>query len=242
MRNIITIVFALLLFAIPAIRPLIPSELEPTHNIAIVASIVLFLAHQIMLVWNPSIPKEDINSKFPFFQRVLAEVKKNMADEIERCNPQKAITADNFRLNVMLPVKRRFLFGRARIKIFFYTDQYTEQERNIYWYKGKKGSGTCGEAWNLAQPVIFDNNNPDYRQPKNRLDDKQMAIARIVQIRSVLSFPIWGLRKNRIIGVLNLDSDHNVDRAFFDQKNVIDRGLQEAHFIAYILPGRVVAV
>lgn len=242
MRDIFTIGLGLLIFAIPATRPLIPREWEPAHNILILASIAVFVTREIVRLWNPSIPKEEVNSKLPFFQRVLAYVKENMANEIKTCDPQNAITPDLFRVNIMLPVKRRFPLGRTRMKIFFYTDQYTEEERNTNWYKGKKGSGTCGEAWNLTQPVIFDSENADYRQPKDRLNEKQTAIARVLQIRSVLSLPIWDIRKNRIIGVLNLDSDYNMDRTYFDKENVVERGLEEAQFVAYVLPGRVVAV
>lgn len=244
MRNLVRISVALVLYAVPVVSAYFPSTFNWIYKgLLIPLSLALFLVHEIILIWSPTVPKEEVTEKFQFFRLLLETITKDkMLAAINQQNANNPINRDDFRVNIMLPVRRGFFLLRQRMRIFYYSDAYTDDEQETYWYKGKKGSGTCGTAWNLGKPVMFDTQNRNFRRPQKRLNDQQKAVERLLQVNSIISFPICARGKKRIIGVLNFDSNLNLNRTFFSQSDIINTGLEAAAFIAYVLPDRKVAL
>lgn len=182
-----------------------------------------------------TIPKESVNDAQVLINPFLESYRDEMIEVINR-EFSDNLNPDDIRANIMLKVKRKHPFMRGFIKIFYHSGQYAEKELNMPWYKGGKGSGTCGEAWNKACPVIFDSKDQTYRIPQDRLDKKQKDVPIITDINSVLSVQIKKRASDLIIGVLNFDSKLNIDRTRFNEPSIITEGLTIARKLVYCLP------
>jgi GAF domain-containing protein len=122
------------------------------------------------------------------------------------------------RANVMLLTKRaRGLLG-SYLKIYYFACPegavYSNEERGLTW---KKREGTCGWAWESREMSIYDSADPRYGLPADRLNKSQTSIVGN-SIRSWLGVPI--LYNDSVVGVLNLDSEQNIDRTKFADESV----------------------
>lgn len=239
------------LYIIQTIRPRILTDWAIINdNWIIILSIFLFVLLQVFLLWNPGISKEEVYNKSEFVRSFLEVAKESILNEINRNNPANSIKENDIRINIMLHIKRKFFLQRQRMKIIFCCGEYVEEEIEMLWYKELKilwwkynrGTGTCGQAWSSGHYVCYDSENIDYSRPKKRLNKKQKDSQRLKRINSVLSIPITSLDNKRIIGVLNIDSDLNINRAFFNKDNVIYEGENQSKQLSNFLPDRDISL
>lgn len=135
---------------------------------------------------------------------------------------------DLVRMNIMLPTQSRlwFLLGRPFLKIYFCSPStYRDEEIDLPW---KSGDGTCGYAWAKKRTVLYDYRK--YRAPERRLKKRHRQV--VEGINSVLSIPIWDSRSRRVIGTLNLDSIHGIEKTYFDNKDVLEKLEARAMFLS----------
>jgi GAF domain-containing protein len=120
------------------------------------------------------------------------------------------------RINVMLPTSRWKLWRHLRI---YYVATlpgaavYTNEERVMPW---RKGQGISGWVWKTGQPGLYDDQRPGFGLASESLSEAQKHSAGA--LKSVYSVPIW--LDDEIVGILNLDSDANLDETRFDDPRV----------------------
>jgi len=127
----------------------------------------------------------------------------------------------SIRINVMLKW-RRFWFMPPRLQIVYQgclrsgkkdfgnMGCYSDKEKRWLWKRG----GTCGQAWKNKEVVFFDSKDSRFSAPQETLREGAKEITD--GVASVLSIPIWSRRQDKVIGVLNVDSQDNIDKTHFD--------------------------
>lgn len=238
--NYLISVISFLAFIVPLVRWLIPEDQQGSFDpVFVVALTVFYFTNRWHLRRQMTITKESVNEAQELVNDILYNIRDKMVLQINNGFASN-LKQDDIRANVMLRVKGKWPFARRYIKMFYDSGNYTEEESNVKWYKGKKGSGTCGEAWDKARPVIFDSADERYRLPLDRLDKKHREVKEITEIKSVLSLQIKKRGGDDIIGVLNFDSKLNIDKTRFDERTVIKLGMVKARQIVYCLPTELV--
>lgn len=172
---------------------------------------LVFLGHQIYLVMPRAVARGAVEARKPVADAFLKNCLSQYDDELAK----EGGTSPSVRLNVMLPTRKFKLF--EVLYIYYYACPqgvvYTEMERDCPWWKK---DGTCGWAWAKRQTTIFDSKDPDLRAAARRL--KKYQLDAVAHIQSVLSVPIWDADK--VVGVLNIDSESNVGQTRFNQENI----------------------
>lgn len=228
---------SIFIFAIPTCRPVLPENWLGTHNYLILAAIFGFILDQIDRKVNWGIPKEKLLKRQPLMKEILEGIQQNMVNGINNRGGNDKLTISDIRINVMIPVKNRFVIGWRKMKIFFHYGEYGGEELDTNWYRKKKGSGTCGEAWREKQLTIFDSKDSNYKRPKARLNSSQLSIAKLRRINSVLSVPILSAADDsKIVGVLNFDSEFNIDRTLFSDEEIAPIAFDGAANLSYLIP------
>jgi hypothetical protein len=178
--------------------------------ILIVLSIAFFL-QQVYLVIPKPVQKKVIEQRRLMIEGQLAELLAKyfvIVDERGLKNGGSPIV----RVNIMLPTKRfRGVLGTyLKIYYFYYTNDavYTNEEVDNKW---RKGEGTCGAAWKINQPAVFDSVRPELKMPAKSVDKKKLDSVK--STKCALSVPIW--LDNSVVGVLSLDSKSNIDDTYF---------------------------
>jgi hypothetical protein len=179
--------------------------------------ILLFTLQQVWLRWPKPASLADIQELKGIIEPFLAGV----LEEYYKAAKSISQTVASVRINVMLPTWRRFRFGRY-LKIYYCSGGpvglvYKNDELDLVW---KRGQGTCGEAWKKEWIVVYDSAAEGLTGPKKSLTQKQIGI--VGNINSVLSLPIRHSETKKVVGVLNLDSIHNVDKTFFNAEQIVN--------------------
>lgn len=103
---------------------------------------------------------------------------------------------------------------------------YTDAEKTCHW--GKR-QGTCGWAWSEATTTVFDSKRSDLKAPAGRLKRRQLQVQAIARLNSVLSTPVWDVKK--VVGVLNFDSTSNEDETHLLDDDVTRLALAYAQIL-----------
>ncbi len=123
------------------------------------------------------------------------------------------------RINIMLPTYN--FFGKFQyLKIYYYYGGpedtiYNPEELKLEW---REGVGCSGEAWSEQKITLFDSQESSMQRPGNSLTETHSSV--IGHINSVASIPITDV-KNEVIGILNIDSTHNMDKTKFHNEDAI---------------------
>ena len=149
------------------------------------------------------------------------------------------------RINVMLR-QRRYWFIPSKLRIVYQvcanhnqpfedseeqlvdlgnTGCYSDKEIRWLW---KSGEGTCGQSVKYKEVVIFDSKDGRFGSPGETLRQGSTDIAK--GVASVLSIPLWDRKRDRVIGVLNIDSKYNIDKTHFDDVSYKERITVVGHF------------
>lgn len=222
--------------------PLIEFFSSPTYKLLGLLGIgVVYVAHQLWLSIPSPVPlteAEKIRDVVEDFY--LAVALRTYYDILRR---QGNISLPPVRINVMLK-QRNHWFQRPRMRIVyqFCTDQdapaereidfenmknmgcYTDEERRWLW---RMGEGTCGQAAKYKEVTFFDSKKPRYGYPADTLRKRSQEVVK--GVNSVISIPIWDKEKDKVIGVLNVDSVYNMEVTRFTNKQVagIFKGVAE---------------
>ncbi len=177
---------------------------------------LIFAVQQIWLRW----PKPGSLSDVEDLRGAVEPLLETVLTEYYSTIPKSSQPAPTVRINIMLPTWRRFRLG-CYLKIYYSHGgpagvRYPDDELDLKWARKK---GTCGYAWAVKRPVIYDSENHDFKAPEKRLTPTSIQV--VGYIKSVLSVPIWSKAHKKVIGVLNLDSTWNIDRTHFHQEQVI---------------------
>jgi hypothetical protein len=233
MKRTWQLLYASLIFAIPILRPVVPSKFQSDYNWVIVIAVVLFVINQLSTVLRPVISKESLYRNQGMLRVLLTTSCIEMARAASAFGSKLA--PHQLRASIMLPVRKRFIFQRRKIRIVYCTGAFSNEELGLEWAIGPKHGGVCGQAMRSAQPAIFDSSA--YLAPKESLNSHQMNTTGKSPVQSILSIPIPCREdENRIVGVLNFDSDLKVDETLFNKHEVILQALREAEKLAFYLP------
>jgi len=145
------------------------------------------------------------------------------------------------RVNVMFPTKRWRGIRDNYLKIYHVACppkvNYSDDELAEKW---KKREGTCGWAWQAGDRSIFDSKDEKLSLPADRLSESQRRVT--AHLKSTLSVPIWDIDKNTVVGVLNLDSEQNIEASLFNDGDIIRLAAGCAqHLVAFCFPSGVAA-
>jgi hypothetical protein len=192
--------------------------------------IALFSLQQIWIRWPKPVALSDVEELKDIMEAFLLSVFE------EYCRVVKSIsqTAGSVRVNLMLPTWKKFRLGRY-LKIYYTHGglpglMYGNDELDLRW---SKKQGTCGEAWSKERYVIYDSSTDALKGPEKSLTDEQIGV--VDNIKSVLSVPIRHKETKKIVGLLNLDSTHNVDKTFFNHQSVANAMIARSNRFATIL-------
>lgn len=235
LRMVLSVIF----FSIPLFRAYVPQNYKGQYLYFLGFAIIAFVFYQYTLIWVSTISKNEVWRKSQFFNNFLYNIKSEMIDIINEYKDQEQqyLDYDGIRVNVMLILKRKFFVIPEKLKMCYFSGNYTENEKKLTWNKKGNGSGTCGAAYGLKMPVIYDSVNPHYRMPVDRLSKEQLSHDEIKEVNSVLSVPIWS-SNNSIIGVLNFDSYHNIEHTYFDREGIIEEAVIKSVILGLVLPGQ----
>lgn len=182
------------------------------------AIVILFTLQQIWLRWPKPASLADIQELKEIIEPFLAGV----LEEYYKATKGISQIAASVRINIMLPTWRRLRLGRY-LKIYYSNGGpanliLKNDEFDLVW---KRGQGTCGEAWKKERRVVYDSAAEGLTGPRKSLTEEQVRI--VGTINSVLSLPIWHNETKKVVGILNLDSIHNVDKTFFNREEIVNR-------------------
>jgi GAF domain-containing protein len=185
------------------------TDLQRTWILALVT--IIFVLQQVYLVMPKPAARAAVAARAPVVENFL----RTCLNEYYERHIGAGENRPRVRMNVMLPTKGYILCESLYIYYFACPPGvvYTDKEKDCSWGKHK---GTCGWAWAKRQTTIFDSGHQDLSAAALRLTERQREVAGHVQ--SVLSVPIWAPEK--VVGVLNLDSESNVDETHFDKLQV----------------------
>ena len=145
------------------------------------------------------------------------------------------------RVNVMLPTKLLRGIRGSYLRIYHVACPpqivYNDDELSETW---KAKEGTCGWVWSEGDRSIYDSKDPKLSLPSDRLTESQRYVTS--HLNSTLSMPVWDKQKNKVVAVLNLDSEQNIEESFFNSRVVIDLAAACAqHLVAHCPPNGVAA-
>jgi hypothetical protein len=177
----------------------------------------LLALQQIYLVLPKPVSIGVVDKHKTIVESQLTEFLEKYYEILDRTKPKRK-AYPIVRVNVMLPTRRwRGLFG-TYLKIHYFrcpdTVIYSGPEFSLQWGKGE---GTCGTAWGVRKPSVFDSATPELRLPARSLPKDKAAIVR--SIKCTLSVPIC--LDDWVVGVLNLDSKQNIRDTLFLDNDVI---------------------
>jgi hypothetical protein len=177
---------------------------------------VLITTQQIYLVLPSPISLKVIEKRKVIIENNLTDFLERYYNILEERRPERK-TFPTVRVNIMLPTKKwRGILG-THLKIYFYKCPddviYSSDEFSFKW---QLGEGTCGTAWKINKPSVFDPNKPELNQLQSVNPKK---IGAINSIKCTLSIPIW--MEGAVVGVLNLDSKQNMRDTLFLDNDVI---------------------
>lgn len=176
-------------------------------------------AQQAYLAFPRPVNRGTVEAQRPVIESYLAAVLRRYYQQLLTLAPGLEGSPPCVRVNVMLPT-RRFRIGASYLKIY-----HTACPPNITYYddelseKWKKDQGTCGWTWNQKTLSIYDSKHEKRSLPADRLTASQRRATS--HLNSTLSIPIWN-KDDRIVGVLNMDSEQNTDESFLAHNEIID--------------------
>lgn len=180
---------------------------------------LLFTLQQIWLRWPKPAVLGDVEDLKHMVERLLENVLTGYYNCLSKVN-EGTSEVPSVRINVMMPTWKKFRVGRFLKMFYSYGGpagiRYSNEEQDLVW---KRKQGTCGDAWAKKRVTFYDSENPSLKAPEKRLTQKQRNI--VGYIKSVISLPIWSKEKDKLVGMLNLDSTWNIDRTSFDHEEIV---------------------
>ena len=201
--------------------------LPVNHIIYILGGITfIFIIQQIYLVIPQSIHKGLVIRRNKIVSNILAQLLREYYRKISKLTCSRI--KPTVRINIMLPtIKTRIPIGK-KLKIFYSACPdgvvYNSDERELSWIMGQ---GICGRAWSSAQIAHFDSEDEYLNSAIKNLSKKQRKV--IGHVKSALSLPMW--EDNKIVGILNIDSQKNIEESFFKHNHIIDLITRESEKI-----------
>jgi len=192
--------------------------------------ITLFSLQQAWIRWPKPVALSEVEELKDIMESFLSTV----FAEYYRVIQGFTKTLGSVRVNLMLPTWKKFKLGRY-MKIYYTHGgpaglSYRNDELDLRW---DRKQGTCGEAWRKEHSIIYDSNTAGYTGPERSLTKQQIDC--VGHLKSVLSVPIRHKESKKIVGILNLDSTHNVDKTFFDNQLVVNAITARANRLETIL-------
>jgi hypothetical protein len=172
---------------------------------------IVFLLQQAALTRVKPASRGEVNERRAVIDTYLESL---LADYLSLLNQSNPPTLPQVRVNLMLPT-RSWLF-RWRLVMAYHQvldggTQYPNDELELAF---KKGEGACGRAWKTRNIVGFDRT----RDGPNASIVHKKKQKPLLNVQSVLSVPV--LRKERVVGVLSMDSNAPISTTRFDSKGV----------------------
>lgn len=191
---------------------------EPQRFHLLIGLTLLLTAQQIYLVLPSPIKAKVIEQRKVIIESQLITLLEKYYDILDEKNPGRQVYP-TVRVNVMLPTKKwRGLLG-SHLKIYYYSCPdmviYSSEEFSFRW---SYGEGTCGSAWKLNKPAVFDTKTPALNLPAKNIHKNKLSA--IKSIKCTLSIPIS--QDGSVVGILNLDSKQNIkDTQFLDNEVLV---------------------
>jgi hypothetical protein len=199
----------------------------------------LLIIQQVYLAFPKPVERGTVEAQKPVIESYLQGFLRRYYDQISSLPSDPRGSPPCVRVNVMLPTKRLRGIGGTYLKIYhvacppdiiYYDDEFSE-----VW---KKREGTCGWAWEQGVRSIYDSKNAKLSLPAGRLTESQRRATS--HLNSTLIWPIWDKDQNKVVGVLNLDSEQNIEKSFFLHDTIIDSTAACAqHLVAHCFPDGV---
>jgi len=231
------LLLGLVIFAAPQLSSLVPTDFQASYSTyAIPATILAFVVFQVYVLWPSGTAKQATNDLIPEFGEILAEYRNTLVRTINAHAKNGSVRIEDIRANIMLPLNKRFRFRRAAIKMFYYIGEYSDSEKDILWRVKGTGTGTSGAAWYKARPIAFDSSDKTYQSPLQDLNEEQEAVPEIIEIASILSVPVKSRADDRIIAVLNFDSQLSITSTLFECNEIQDQAIHQGRKVAHMLP------
>jgi hypothetical protein len=178
----------------------------------------LLFVQQLYLIWPKPVSRGYINKRRGIIEGYLARLLEDYWRLLNSRN--RSAPLPRVRINIMLLTVKWWGFSRHLQLYYSYCPPktiYSNDEQGLKW---KKGIGTGGWAWKECMITLYDSKDPKLNGSYNSLSTSQKEI--VGDIQSVLSLPIFDDdKKERIVGVLNLDSQANVSDTLFHDSDVV---------------------
>lgn len=173
---------------------------------------VFFFLQQVYLVFPEPVPIAKARQRAQviegYLRGLLVDYEKFVRDYLGLAQGDAAPV---IRINVMLLARRFRIFKRLRI---VYTAcpnglSYSGDELKLRW---RRAQGIVGAAWSNGQPVIYDSKDASLNGAAGTRSPKQREITDT--LNSVYAVPL--LSASTVVGILNLDSQSNIDKTAFN--------------------------
>lgn len=120
----------------------------------------------------------------------------------------------------------------SKLSMYSYTDGYDQSEIELEYDIGQKEGSAC-RAYVYEEITVYD--TEQQQEPAADLTAQQRALTE--QVSSILSIPITvkSGHNNRVIGVLNLDSESTVEKTKFNSKEIQSLAIRYSDLISDVL-------
>jgi len=175
---------------------------------------LVFALHQVFIALPKPVNRTDVENQKRIVELWLAHLLKDYYETLQRVHPAEDVPI--VRANLALPTWG-FLLVRSHLQLYYFWCPsgvvYTNAELELKW---RKKVGAVGSAWNSRNNTLYDSVDPRFTDPAKRIGVRSARV--VANVRSVLSVPL--LKDGRVVGVLNLDSDSNIDTTRFDNQEI----------------------
>jgi hypothetical protein len=138
---------------------------------------------------------------------------------------------NNIRINIMMTKKKYYLFGKNYLSIDYSCPDYPQAEKEQRYYTD---IGCCGSVLQYSEQIYYDSRL--FQETLKGMSATQREITK--NIGSILSSPIYSpydKERKKPIGVLNIDSSHDINITGFNEKTIQQFTANRATLIGYLL-------
>ena len=167
--------------------------------------------------------------KVKHLEMLLAALFEALSKKYYALNPD----VGKIRINVMRLRRKIYVPWKPFLRIDFCSNGYLDAEKE---QKYCRNVGCCGTAIAENTLMYFDANQVQLQQSRN-MTATQLQVTK--HVKSILSTPIyrpWDIFKSSPIGVINLDSEDELEKTKFDKDYVQNLVPQYAELIGPLLP------
>lgn len=176
----------------------------------------LFLQQTLLAIPKPA-SMGFVHERKDIVEEYLTQLLLNYEDTVFKLTGN-AVASSDIRATVMLPTRGFFGLLNTHLMVYYHASlshsaAIPTDEISLKW---SKKHGLCGSVWRTKQTLLYDADNPQYQAPSKTLTQKQQTA--VGRLKSILGVPI--VNKGKVVGVLCMDSERNIQSSLLDNRKV----------------------